>query len=440
MIIIDSKTDVGKRSNNEDTPLALKLGEDNYLLAVADGMGGSDAGEVASATVIQELERSIRADLSMNTGDKELKPILKRAFEKAQEKVVDKINENPDLKRMGTTLVAVLVHKKKYVWGNIGDSRMYLMKKESANLLTKDHSHIQEMIDKGEALTLDYIAKNSNLITKCISSVIEEADIYPMDTEYHILEKDSALLLCSDGLITVNHEDDINQAILTIYFSGKILDQVFDDLIKYAKNEGSRDNITVAALENGDFRRKMDPTHLKESSDISQLPGSSELSGKWHPAGKKFNQALIRRKIIWLPVGVLLVLTGIIAYLILHRAIFDKSDHSDELLLPETRSTPFNWADFLEDNYIISDSDSVLKVTPFSATDTILKLILHWEKLDGDPILTTVYEEYDGRRGVINVSSIHKAEHPDSMNLYAEIVFSEDSVLKSNIAKIDIRK
>ena len=230
---ITSLTDRGKRANNEDS-LAVKGFGDIYLLAVADGLGGHSAGEIASGLAVIELEEWVKKGFSEGIAD--FRMLLQQAFEKANRKIYSLARENPDYSKMGTTLVAALIEEERCVIANVGDSRAYLIGEEIKQQ-TKDHSFVQELVDRGiitEEEALDHSEKN--VITRAMGT---SPDIKP--DLYEIGLCGEYLLLCSDGLTDYLRDEEIRQIII----SSKDLNEACEKLINSAKDTDGSDNITV---------------------------------------------------------------------------------------------------------------------------------------------------------------------------------------------------
>ena len=232
---IASLTDRGKRENNEDSLVVKRFG-DIYLLAVADGLGGHSAGEVASELTMIELEEAVKKGFAEGITD--FRMLLEQAFEKANREIYSLARENPDYSKMGTTLVAALIEEKRCVIANIGDSRAYLIGEEIKQQ-TKDHSFVQELVDRGiitKEEAFDHPEKN--IITKVMGT---DADIKP--DLYEIRFSDEYLLLCSDGLTDFLRDEEITEIIL----AAEQINQACINLIDLAKNKGGAkaDNITV---------------------------------------------------------------------------------------------------------------------------------------------------------------------------------------------------
>ena len=226
------KTDVGKkRSVNEDSLVAKRLG-DVYLLAVADGLGGHAAGEVASRVGLIELEESLKNSLSAE----KVIEALKGAITKANREIYLLSKENADYRGMGSTLVVAVVVGNKAVIANVGDSRVYLVG-NAIERITKDHSLVQELIDKQvitEEETFDHPQKN--IVTRSLGL---EEEVTPDFYEVELGRK--TLLLCSDGLSDALRDDEIRDIIT----ASSSLDEACTKLIDSANQKGGADNITV---------------------------------------------------------------------------------------------------------------------------------------------------------------------------------------------------
>jgi len=234
-------TDVGKvRKHNEDSFLEdPELG----LYVVCDGMGGHQAGEVASQLACQTLrdylKRQIQAGATRPNREK-AKASLREGILAACERVFQDGNSNPEHKGMGTTLVSLLTIDDRVILGHIGDSRIYLMREGKIHQLTQDHSLVNELVQKG-IMTKEAAMKHpqANVITKAIGiAPVVEPDIL----EFEIMPGDR-FLLCSDGLS--KHVTD--EKILSIAHQSKLA-EVNNLLIQSALSAGGTDNITAILL------------------------------------------------------------------------------------------------------------------------------------------------------------------------------------------------
>lgn len=241
---------VGKRSSNQDAFVAKQLTSDVYLFAVADGMGGAAGGELASAIVIESLEQAIQERLDILYDDPNgMRLVFGFAIDHIQKQLANQIDQDYSLNGMGSTLTALLITENQFVTCNIGDSRIYLRTEERLVQLTKDHSYVQEMMNKLEAheITAEFIAKHENIITRVLNGGSDIADI----SENHTFDFSSnnfyQFLLCSDGLIldkraAPNYIEDILRE-----SEGKLNDDCMR-LSNHAFYNGSSDNITCVLV------------------------------------------------------------------------------------------------------------------------------------------------------------------------------------------------
>jgi PPM family protein phosphatase len=224
---VGSRTDVGRvREGNEDAFVAA-----DPLFAVADGMGGHQGGEVASKLAVETLQKA--AD---GTAD------LAEVVQEANRVVFAKASEDPGLLGMGTTLTAVLVEDRRLRLAHVGDSRMYLLRHGDLELLTKDHTVVQGMVDQGR-LTPEEAAihPQRSIVTRALG--VEE-DIEVDENEIDVLPGDR-VLLCSDGLTGMVEEDGI----LRILIDHRDPQAAADALVEAANRAGGQDNITAVVLD-----------------------------------------------------------------------------------------------------------------------------------------------------------------------------------------------
>lgn len=228
-------TDVGqKRTMNQDFVYASDepVGGLPNLLIVADGMGGHQAGDLASRYTVEAIINSVKKNQERN-------PIrvLRAAIEAANAKVLEKAGSDENLYGMGSTVVAATVVDDYLYVANVGDSRLYLIR-DHIRQITRDHSLVEEMIRLGE---LDREqARNhpdKNIITRAIG-VRRNVMVDFFDLR---LEKDDTILLCSDGLSNMIEDAEIEQ----IVKKGRELSKTAMDLIAKANQNGGKDNIAV---------------------------------------------------------------------------------------------------------------------------------------------------------------------------------------------------
>ena len=240
-------TDPGKvRTHNEDNVIILNNNNNEFLLAVADGMGGHKAGEVASAIAIDHLHDEF--DKLETFGSKENAiDWLRNVVKKINEKIFSYTKENPESKGMGTTLVVAIKTNDYILYGNIGDSSGYVIKNEKLHKVTKDHTLVNLLVSTGE-LTPEQAKfhPRKNLLTRALGANDPiEIDIFDVDNTV------SGLFLCSDGLTNMVTDEQIEKVLNS---SSSIEEQV-EKLIKKSNMRGGTDNISIAYLkkESGDL-------------------------------------------------------------------------------------------------------------------------------------------------------------------------------------------
>ena len=246
----------GRRESNQDACLTLEPSENSLFLAVADGMGGSAGGQVASAIVIETAEELIKKKFKDKVEPSELKQILREVFNSADKKIAEKIKTDENLRGMGTTLVCVLILGDKFVWGNIGDSRIYWYKDSGFEQISVDHTHIQDFKDKsGGAVSEELIKNYSHYLTRSIDGGLDEPDIFPDVSPYEVLKEGNAFLLCSDGLI-IDKTVDNTEHFKNYLIGTKTLKSAAENLISFAFEQGSNDNISVVLSIKGKLKRQ----------------------------------------------------------------------------------------------------------------------------------------------------------------------------------------
>ncbi|WP_344763363.1 Stp1/IreP family PP2C-type Ser/Thr phosphatase [Actimicrobium antarcticum] len=237
------RTDTGRvRPHNED---AIALSPDFGLLVLADGMGGYNAGEVASSIatsiVPQVIESRLRllAAAPSDSAPEDFGDLLIDAVSYANLAILDAAFDEPAYAGMGTTLVVALFQRGQLTLAHVGDSRCYRFRDEVLEQLTRDHSQLQDQIDAGLiSPELAQFAENRNLITRAVG--IDDA----LEVEVHTypIAPDDVYLLCSDGLsdmLTAQQISDI------LHASGHSLQEAADNLVTSANDYGGSDNISV---------------------------------------------------------------------------------------------------------------------------------------------------------------------------------------------------
>ena len=242
---ISSSTDPGMvRSHNEDSVAADAA---NGLVVLADGMGGYNAGEVASGmatTVIitemqQVLQKAQPYEVDAKTRQQVGARLVREQVLKANTSIYQAAQSQPQYAGMGTTLVVCLFYDNKVLVAHLGDSRLYLLRDGKFKQVTRDHSLLQEQIDSG--LISAEQAKNAqhkNLVTKALGI---DPSVEPEIHEYPAKPGD-IYLLCSDGLCDMVEDEDIGMAVQTFAANLKM---AASHLVQMANDNGGRDNVSV---------------------------------------------------------------------------------------------------------------------------------------------------------------------------------------------------
>ncbi|MEP6968972.1 MAG: Stp1/IreP family PP2C-type Ser/Thr phosphatase [Betaproteobacteria bacterium] len=234
-----ARTDPGRaRDNNED---AVLVDEAAQLGVLADGMGGYNAGEIASgmatAFIKSEMSRWL-AETGKNAKIKEIRRALEICVDNANRSIFNASGSNPQYSGMGTTLVVAVFHESTLILGHIGDSRCYRVRDGAMVQITKDHSLLQEQIDAG-LITPEQAVGSSikNLVTRALG--VEDAVM--MEVNEHKVEPGDCYLMCSDGL-----SDMVDDGEIASILGGPVpMDQKADILVAVANEHGGRDNISV---------------------------------------------------------------------------------------------------------------------------------------------------------------------------------------------------
>ncbi len=241
------RSDIGrKRDLNEDSFLCAEIGPGPAVLAaVADGIGGHSAGEVASASAVEILRADVAERLAAS-GSASPAVVLGGAFLKANEAVFHQAKGTEHLNGMGTTLVALLVANGKAAAANVGDSRLYCVRDGALTQITRDHSWAAEQV-RAKLMTEEDVARSPfrNMVTRSIGY----AESLVVDTFELELRPGDALLLASDGLFGSIQAKDI----LKPFRRKKKPEDICRVLVRMAWKAGGRDNITaVVALVGAD--------------------------------------------------------------------------------------------------------------------------------------------------------------------------------------------
>lgn len=237
-------TNNGKvRSVNQDVYKILSDSSENTtIIVVCDGMGGANAGNVASALAAEVFADYVSSRFDRDDSDStldDIADIVAEAAIKANKAVYDKGLFDIECNGMGTTLVAFVSTNLGEVVANIGDSRAYHITKYGITRITKDHSVVEELIDRGE-ITRDEanIHPRKNLITRAIGAdLYVEADVFMQQ-----IDSGDIVLLCTDGLTNLVSDDEIFETLQ----NNSILSDACDYLMNIAMERGAPDNVTIA--------------------------------------------------------------------------------------------------------------------------------------------------------------------------------------------------
>lgn len=232
------------RSHNEDS-----VGSEPGcgLVVLADGMGGYNAGEVASgiavSVVITEVSHRLLSaspvERAQKGGEELGVSLLRSNIQKANASIFHAAQSQPQYAGMGTTIVSGLFYDNRVAVGHVGDSRMYRLRGEVLETITRDHSLLQEQIDSGVISVADArLSRNKNLVTRAVGI---DAEVEPEIHVHDVLVGD-IYLLCSDGLNDMMEDEDIQS---TLHALQNNLPLAASQLIQMANDNGGRDNISV---------------------------------------------------------------------------------------------------------------------------------------------------------------------------------------------------
>lgn len=241
-----AKTDIGLvRSHNED---AIAISSKCGLAILADGMGGYNAGEVASGIATSVLKESLEERLqsqhwnARSNWSKRIQQFMVESIVHANGSIIEAARIEPSYSGMGTTLVAALFHHNKAIVAHVGDSRAYRLRQGELVQITRDHSLLQEQIDAGLVSEEGAkFAQNRNLITRAMGIDYDvEVEIHE-----HQTEDGDIYLLCSDGLSDMLSAQEI---VSMVTKAGLTIETICDALVDKANQNGGRDNISVVLI------------------------------------------------------------------------------------------------------------------------------------------------------------------------------------------------
>jgi PPM family protein phosphatase len=257
-------TDLGNvRTNNEDMGLFVRIADERirrergHLLLVADGMGGHNAGEVASRMAAEVISQ----EYFKHKGT--IENCLLFALKTANQKIYEASQAKPQYRGMGTTCTAIVIQEQQLFYAHVGDSRAYLFKNQAITQLTEDHTLVQDMVKKGE-ITAEEAETHPkrNILTNAMGTRPEiRIDVGKCN---ELFEENDRLLLCSDGLYDYLTDTDLSQ-----YLLAENLRTIANDMVQEAKNRGGHDNITVVLVEKNEAKAEIEARETRDF-DIPQ--------------------------------------------------------------------------------------------------------------------------------------------------------------------------
>ncbi|MDY4192525.1 MAG: Stp1/IreP family PP2C-type Ser/Thr phosphatase [Oscillospiraceae bacterium] len=243
MLNFAGKTDVGRRRDvNQDCFYLRQLSDGAVLAILCDGMGGASGGQVASETAVRTMAQRILKDYRRDYKPVSIRHMLSSAMSAANSEVFAMARRNPALKGMGTTAIAALIREGTVYLLHVGDSRCYLIHEKGVRQMTRDHSMVQLLVDRGEITPEE--AKyhpERHFITRALG-VGENLEADYLEES---VPAGGWVLLCSDGLSNHLDEEDISSII-----SGHTPAEGVKELVDRANVMGGTDNITAVLIEN----------------------------------------------------------------------------------------------------------------------------------------------------------------------------------------------
>ena len=240
---IAAKTDTGLvRSHNEDS---IAHNQEYGLVILADGMGGYNAGEVASAIATSTMKETVEGQLqsrgwvTRSNLSKYLQQLLVGSVERANSAILEAARVEPQFSGMGTTVVAAVFHQNKLTVAHVGDSRVYRLRRGELSLITRDHSLLQEQIDAG---MIDAEAARFSSSRNLITRAVGVDRIVDVEIHDHLTQIDDVYLICSDGLSDMLSMKEILEIMSS---TASNLELTCDALVARANKNGGRDNTSV---------------------------------------------------------------------------------------------------------------------------------------------------------------------------------------------------
>lgn len=270
--VFGEKTDVGKvRAGNEDDSRVCRSDECpdgiDALLVVADGMGGHAAGEVASQTTVETVVSylTMDPDAIARMQEDQILGLMQEALKRANSEVLSKAESSPEMHGMGTTCTVALLRGGRSYIAHIGDSRAYLFREGELVRVTKDHSFVEEQVERGVLTSEEArVHPRRNVITRAIG-LASDIDV---DTYTRELQPGDRILLCSDGLNSMISDEDI----CSVLKEGDP-QAASENLVDAANDAGGADNVTVIVAESSSVASRIDADQDDEEKHVEQADG-----------------------------------------------------------------------------------------------------------------------------------------------------------------------
>ncbi len=271
------KTDVGQvRTNNEDSHGHAWLEDGSLFVIVADGMGGHEAGEVASGLAVRVLEDAVARDTDADPRER-----LYNGFLEVNEAIMEE-GRRSGTRGMGTTGISAILQGREVYVGLIGDSRLYHIRRGQLVWRTLDHTRVQSLIDRG--IITEEAGRThpeAGMLTRALghSRMADGKALVPdVLAEPLLLEENDVLVFCSDGLHDLADDWEIAKMV-----AGKSADEAAELLVRLANERGGHDNITVAVIVAGDVAAQYDPDYVPPEPEPDDPPPEADGSTSEEP-------------------------------------------------------------------------------------------------------------------------------------------------------------
>lgn len=230
-----AKSDIGHvRKTNEDSYVFAPP----ELFVVADGMGGHEAGEIASGLAVATIEEHVRK----YAGNVETAELLLHAISQANQSIFQMAQQKPECSGMGTTVTAVYIEGETVYWGHVGDSRLYLLRERNLLQLTQDHSLVGELLQSGSITPEEaQVHPHRNILTRAVGAT----ELLQVDCGSFTWSPQDQILLCTDGLTGMVSDNDIKNILIECSAVAAKVEQ----LVAMALAEGGYDNVTAILVE-----------------------------------------------------------------------------------------------------------------------------------------------------------------------------------------------